>query len=176
MTNARTSDEIRSVQLQLSRAYPTLEIRTERPQEAETYDVLVELAGDAKNEMRGTYMSTRKFGLVIQRWMSGRNKTLDWNDAVEQLLRKGLAPARHSSIPIYNYAAWDLSPIAANFPNPGVTVPLYVAKIKDISSRVLQAEKIGDYVGIVEIELSGWRVTSTFPTTPTITTSRPVRD
>lgn len=81
-------DEMRSLQMWLSLEFPDDEIRRSRPDESETYDMIIEMV-DVVDNARGTYMTETTLPVVIQRWCDSYDIALGAAERIRRLFRKG---------------------------------------------------------------------------------------
>lgn len=165
--NPTYDDEIKAIQLLMSIAFPDIIIKTERPEhEDDYYDMLIEDDAEAAMAMRGTYMRTRRLPITIQFWTTSRAAARVATEAMERAVNAPVAGARNKigAIPV-----WDFSAGEPNLANAELD-PIMWLKVRDTTTRILPAEEPGSYVAIMDMILTGWRVTTPNPTDPIITT------
>ena len=165
--NPTYDDEIKAIQLLMSIAFPSLIIKTERPEhEDDLYDMLIEDDAEAAMAMRGTYMRERRLPITIQQWVTSRAEARVATEEMERAVNVPVVGARNKigAIPVWDFSAGEPDL------NDDDLQPIMWLKVKDTTTRILPAEDPGSYVAIMDMIVTGWRVTNPNPTDPIITT------
>lgn len=162
----RVSDEIRSIKFYLSLAFPSDEIRHERPDEDDPYTMLVEPPSAVVSAARGKFMSERSIPLVVQRWCDDYMTATEYVENILRLFHVGRPPGDRSRVPVWR---WDKVPVdhdddpdtppILRYVNPDIEEdePDRYLRVSSLEGRVLPGEKVGTHVAIIDVTFEGWR-------------------
>jgi hypothetical protein len=93
--------------------------------------------------------------IIFQVWTATRMEARDYIEQMSAALRMPLVNYRNAqmAVPVWSFAAGE-----PDIEDPDVS-PIEFLKLKDITSRVLDAETPGYFVAMVEVIFTGFRVT-----------------
>lgn len=149
-------DELRSLQGYLAQEFTSDEIRLERPQEDEPYDMLIEPPLEIMSEARGTYMADRTIPLTVQRWCTTYLDALDVMERIERVFHTGHGLGDKRRVPVWKYPLPGAP--SPSMPDTAATAPDRFLRVEDVSVRILPSEKLGEYIVICDLRLKGWRI------------------
>ena len=154
-------DELRSIQAYLSTEFPSLEIRISRPKQDEDYDMLIEPPLEIIDDSRGTYMSDVTMPLTIQRWCDSYGEAVTAAEDLRRVFILGVGQGDKRRVPIWKFANYDQPLSHPDTPDITVDAPDRFLKVADLSTKIMQTEKVGEFVVIVDLKLQGWRISWT---------------